>query len=323
MRDMLTTTIRIMLGMIVSAAILLGVSLFDCAAYADGEVTYHDDGESAAAELREAMKQRKGSVTIGVSGKADEETLKKAIGNLIDLAAKHTGAPDEGDYLSFQFASYKGEAQTTLDGLTPVVEITYKLAYYDTAEQEAETDTKVKEIMTEIATDDLSDYEKIAAIHDYICENTEYEPAEDSNDIRRTAYGALVEGKAVCQGYSAALYRLLLEAGIDNRIIFGTGVESGGIEGPHTWNIVELGGEYYYIDLTWDDSTMSHDYFLLPTGSGFEDEHIASPEYDEDFFTEQYPLAKEEYREDITTYVKKTLRVAKKVAAAFSKAMAE
>jgi transglutaminase-like putative cysteine protease len=214
-------------------------------------------------------------------------------------ALEHTGEPDEGDYINFQYASYEGSAETTVADGAPAVKIEYKLSYYDSLDQEAEVDRKVKEIMKELDLDDMTDYEKTVAIYDYLCDNTEYEAAEDGDDIRRTAYGALVQKKAVCQGYSLALYRLLLAAGVDNRIIFGTGIDPGGSDGAHTWNIVNLYGKYYYIDATWDDSTGSRKHFLQPAGSGFEDTHIPDDEYEDDFFTTQYPLADTEFNGEI------------------------
>lgn len=281
--------------LLISAAAALAVcfAALQITAEASG-VTYHENEKEAVAELREAMKQRKNKVTIGIKGEPDEKKLKRSIGGLIKKASEHTGEPDEGDYIAYQFASYKGVAHTTYSGSTPVYEIEYDLEYYDDAEQEEEVSKKAAEILAELDLSDRTDYEKIRAIHDYLCKNIEYEPVEVGGSIRYTAYGALIEGKAVCQGYSVSLYRLLLEAGISNRIIYGTGSSAFTEGGPHTWNIVELDGEYYYMDVTWDDSTGSHDYFLIPEGEGFEEEHIAGDGFDEDFFTEDYPVSDEE-----------------------------
>jgi transglutaminase-like putative cysteine protease len=259
------------------------------------DTTYHETEIEASSELKESMKERKGTATIGIKGKTDQEGLQQIIGRVIGEATEHTGEPDEGDYILFQYASYKGQARTEIAGVSPVVEIEYDLSYYDDAEQEAEVDTKVTEILEELDLENKMDYEKVSAIHDYICSNVEYEAAVDGSDIRRTAYGALIEGRAVCQGYSVSLYRLLLEAGIDNRIIFGEGLSPDGTTGPHTWNIVELYGKYYYMDITWDDSTGKQDFFLVPAGAGFEDEHRADDKYREESFTERYPMADEAF----------------------------
>ena len=271
-----------------------GLTFFAMPYYAYAQdITYYEDENDAADELREAMKERRSNSAVGIKGKTDQEGIKQIIGRLIDKATEHTGKPDEGDYILFQYSSYKGKASTQISGVSPVVDTEYDLTYYDNAEQEAEVDKKVEEIMENLDLANKMDYEKVSAIHDYICDNVEYEAAVDDNDIKRTAYGALIEGRAVCQGYSVCLYRLLLEAGIDNRIIFGEGISPDGTTGAHTWNIVELYGKYYYMDITWDDAIGKHDYFLVPAGAGFEDEHKADSKYREESFMERYPMAEE------------------------------
>ena len=65
-----------------------------------------------------------------------------------------------------------------------------------------------------------TEYGKIKAIYDYICQHVTYDFANlnnDSYDLKYTSYAALVNGTAVCQGYSALFYRMALEAGLDAR----------------------------------------------------------------------------------------------------------
>ena len=74
-----------------------------------------------------------------------------------------------------------------------------------------------------------------------------------TDDMRHTAVGALLEGKATCEGYSQALTLLYRMAGIPCGIITGVGVDSmTGWPENHSWNIINLGG-YSLIDATWND----------------------------------------------------------------------
>ena len=292
-------------------------------ANAEDELTYHEDVEDAVAEMREAMKERETEVTIGIIGTTDQDGLRQSISELLDRATEHTGKPDEGDYINFQYASYKGEARTTHSGALPAIEIKYDLSYYDNAEQEAAVSAKIDEILDGLDLERKTDYEKVEAIHEYLCKNVKYEEAESSDDVRRTAYGALVEGRAVCQGYCVALYRLLLEAGVDNRVIFGNGVGPNGESAAHTWNIVDLYGDYYYVDITWDDAAGTEEYFLIPAGAGFEDEHIPGEEYDENFFTEKYPVASEAFAGDVMGSFDKIMWAAQDLEAAVLSIAAE
>ena len=296
------------------AMVLCAAASLTCVCAED--VVFHEDADGAAAELREAMKDRKSEATVGLIQDVDQESLKKLIGGTLAKAVRHTGVPDEGDYINFQYSRYDGSAKTErVKGKTGVV-LKYKLAYYDSAKQEKEVDAKVDEVIRSLELDDKSDYEKLVAIHDWLCDNVEYD-SDGGSDIRRTAYDAIVNGKAVCQGYSNALYRLLLEAGIDNRIIFGKGVEDNGITMAHTWNIVDLYGKYYYVDATWDDSTGSSDYFLQPAGD-FTDSHVPGDEYGNDFFTKKYPVSEEEFTFDVGKPNAAVISCAKKMAEALS-----
>ena len=289
--------------------VLCAAASFTCV-FAEDPV-FHEDAGEAAAELREAMKNRENEVTVGLIQDVDQESIKKVIGGLLEKAVEHTGVPDEGDYINFQYGRYDGSARTQrVKGKTGVV-VSYKLSYYDTAEQEKELDAKVDEVIESLDLEDKSDYEKLLAIHDWLCSNVEYD-SDNGSDQRRTAYDAIVNGKAVCQGYSNALYRLLLEAGVDNRIVYGKGVESSGITMPHTWNIVDLYGKYYYVDVTWDDSTRSRDYFIQPEGE-FTKNHIADKDYAGDHFTGEYPISKEAFTFDIGKPNAAVIRCAKKM----------
>lgn len=74
------------------------------------------------------------------------------------------------------------------------------------------------------------------------------------------AYGALVDGKAVCDGYTKAFQYLLQRVGIQSFMVTGIG---NGVK--HAWNIVRIDGKYYNVDLTWDDqkSDIIYTYFNI------------------------------------------------------------
>ena len=100
-----------------------------------------------------------------------------------------------------------------------------------------------------------SAFEKELYFHDYICENTEYDndsaaDLDSANPNSMTSYGALIEGKAICEGYSKAMQLLCLKSGIPCCTVYG---EHSGV--PHMWNIIDPGDGLYYIDVTFDDSS--------------------------------------------------------------------
>lgn len=143
----------------------------------------------------------------------------------------------------------------------------------------------IKEILDSQISASMSDYEKELAIHDYLvthCKYSSITTKSPESDIYR-AYGALVNGDAVCNGYAEALQLLFTCAGLKSQFVIGT---ADGID--HAWNLVELDGKWYHVDATWNDPTPDqgkktvHPYFNV-TDEIIEQSH----EWDK----EEYPMA--------------------------------
>ena len=121
---------------------------------------------------------------------------------------------------------------------------------------QGELETAVK---TAVATVPVgaSDFEKECAINDYLVDHVTYNEAAAASPQfavgnEHNAYGALVEGSCVCDGYACA-YKLLSDRlGMDSCIIFGSAVNRSGSNEFHAWNCVKLEGEWYHLDVTWN-----------------------------------------------------------------------
>ena len=108
-----------------------------------------------------------------------------------------------------------------------------------------------------------SEFEKELYLHDALAKRIVY--IEDVN--AHNAYGALVEGRAVCEGYAESFQYLLQMTGIQSFIAVGSSVNpTTQIPEGHGWNYVRIDGKYYHVDLTWNDQSnyIYHAYFNLP-----------------------------------------------------------
>ena len=114
---------------------------------------------------------------------------------------------------------------------------------------------KVRIALAECIRPGMTEYEKELAIYEYVLTRCTYGFLEENPDDSYNAYGALLEGKAVCNGYAQAFMLLSSCAGLETQIIYG---DAGGES--HAWNCVKLDGEWYMVDATWDDP--------LPDASG-------------------------------------------------------
>lgn len=118
--------------------------------------------------------------------------------------------------------------------------------------QSKQVDSIVKNVINEIISPSMSDFEKEKAIHDYIVNTTRYDNENFNNQTTpiesHTAYGVFVNKVAVCEGYAIAMKKLLDEVNIESLLVIGTAKDS-----DHSWNLVKLDNEWYHVDPTWDD----------------------------------------------------------------------
>lgn len=141
-------------------------------------------------------------------------------------------------------------------------------------------DAKVNSIVSK-ASSLKNSFEKELYLHDYLCEHVAYDNdsagnSQNFNPNSITAYGALVEGKAICEGYSKAMQLLCLKCGIPCNLVFG---QHEGVS--HMWNIINPGDGLYYLDTTFDDSSKNqtlHIYFNV-TKKSLEEDHIFDEGY--------------------------------------------
>ena len=107
-----------------------------------------------------------------------------------------------------------------------------------------------------------SDYDSVLKVHDYLIEHFEYDYS--TKMANHTDIDGFKDGVMVCSGYSLAAYYLLNKAGVETRLITGYGGD-GEPTNNHMWNIVMVDGNWYNLDVTWDDrggENKSYDYFL-------------------------------------------------------------
>lgn len=111
----------------------------------------------------------------------------------------------------------------------------------------SETDAAVlvacKQVMEQLITEGMSPAEQELAIHDWMIDHTAYDEARQLSS-RNHPYGLLVEGKAVCMGY-ANTFQLFMDL-LEIPCLTVT-------SDTHAWNLVELDGAWYGVDVTWDD----------------------------------------------------------------------
>lgn len=126
---------------------------------------------------------------------------------------------------------------------------------------------KASDVIKEKVTDNMSDYEKELAIHDFITSWSSFDYSvfsHSTDNIKEgsdTPYGVLINREAMCHGYSSTFQLFMDMLEIESIIVYGH-PNSEGVE--HSWNMVKLDGEWYCVDVAWDDpigGSPTHTYF--------------------------------------------------------------
>ncbi|MCR4902870.1 MAG: hypothetical protein K6A23_08425 [Butyrivibrio sp.] len=133
--------------------------------------------------------------------------------------------------------------------------------------QQAKQTYKAATRLAKKAKGKSSQYKKALALHNALINNTSYMSGQYSG---QTAYEALVCKGSVCAGYARA-YKLLCDiCGIPCYCVYGNAGGGLGGGGAHQWNVIKLNGQWYEVDVTFDEGisqngTISKEFFCLST----------------------------------------------------------
>ena len=135
----------------------------------------------------------------------------------------------------------------------------------DSQYDEQKYEQRLAELIAETCLEGMEPWQMVLNIHDRIVTKCTYDYSGINN-----GYGALVDGKTACYGYSRLFLEAMERLEIPCKIVIAEDTGGGAI---HAWNAVELEGEWYHLDLTWDDPSgvpgygfCRHKHFLKSDG---------------------------------------------------------
>lgn len=245
---------------------------------------------TAVKSIRTKMKKRECTVegTFNLFATSADTAMKEIEKQIF----AYTSDAQEGDYLRDNCLSYSYSYSTSTVSGNRVLKYKYIFEYKTTYEQEQVVSINVSQILSHLSLSGLSNYEKAEKIYDYIVKNVSYDYQHylDSSYIPQfTAYAALVDKKAVCEGYSLLFYRIAVEAGITCRIVSGKVGNS-----AHAWNLLKLDDLYYCIDTTFASSGNNSDSYFLKGSITFKD-HILNGEFTSEQYKKEVPISDFDY----------------------------
>ena len=119
---------------------------------------------------------------------------------------------------------------------------------YCTAQDVAAMQVKLDQLVDQANTLCQTDLEKVFYVHEWLVQNIAYDREHLSDDVQddHNLRGALLDGTAVCDGYAKTYALTLRKLGITGVLVTSKDI-------GHAWNMVELDGNWYQVDCTWDD----------------------------------------------------------------------
>ena len=178
-------------------------------------------------------------------------------------------------------------------------EANYLAEEFNSKEQIDQAISQIEQVKNQIIQNKTGNtYEDIKMVHDYLIDNISYDSSLSKANIYNI-YGALVNRECVCEGYARAFKYLLDELNIPCVMVIGTGTNSQGETENHAWNYVQLNGNWYAVDTTWDDPVVigggtaseesRYKYFLV--GAEFiNQDHSPNGQFTEGGKTFSYPV---------------------------------
>lgn len=251
----------------------------------------YDTLEAAGAAVKRGLLRRQKDIAIRIRCNIDptDEAWTSASKMIYAVAIRHSGAPTDGDYLRYEYGGVNCTGSAVGIGTKGpyYYEFNYAPLYFTNYAQEMELDERIDSILSGLQVAGKSDEQKISAVYQYLCDHVSYE--EGTSMISFTAYGALINGHASCQGIAVAFYRMCLELGVDARVV--TSAEMG-----HAWNIARADGRRYYaLDATWDAGARSETRkYYLKGRTSWQERHTLGDEFLNGSFAE-YDFPAQDY----------------------------
>lgn len=261
--------------------------LYNTLKYKKPEVAVQDTGDTALLaafkdEVQKRINAYETNITLPYKTKNgnQEEVMKTLFNAYKEVASKNEYTNYNRSNVSYGISGSPGNYTFTL-----------KITYRETKEQTEYVMKQAKAIVSSITQVGMDDHEKVKAIHDYVVKHISY----DTSYKAYTAYEALVNRSAVCQGYALLTYQLLKEAGIENHFVVGTGDGQ-----PHAWNLVKIENKWYHLDTTFDDPVPDEQGRVTYSYFNLSDEQIVR---NHEWNRSDYPQATTNYYSTLTNKI--------------------
>ena len=285
--------IKRFLALTLVLCLCIGAMVFSASA---NEAEFTNDYDVVVGIIRDGLQNHQSEININYQLPVDQfggslQDMERLVSKILE----EVSAPPY-EHLKYSYICINTAFRMTTYTDVHNMYLRFNVEYYIDKQMNDRLEQEMDALLARIITRGMSDYDKIDAIYDWMCDNITYDYAnlnDDSHTLKYTAYAALINRTAVCQGYAELLDRLAAKVGVDSCIISGWQTSTGC---RHAWNIVELSGRYYNVDATWDINYHANDsyFYFLRCDDHFYD-HTRDPEFTTKSFYKAYPMSSTDY----------------------------
>lgn len=150
------------------------------------------------------------------------------------------------DHPELYYMGHAFSASVGMGGTAVLVNMDYVYSEDEIRSCEAMLRRAVSIVRTRLRAS-MDEFEKIVTVAEYVVRNCDYEIDFVKN---QNAAAAICYHKAQCSGYARAITYILDKLGIWSIVVDGYGGDGLGGGGPHAWNMVKVGSNYYHLDVT-------------------------------------------------------------------------
>lgn len=253
---------QLLITLLVFSFLLTPVFAFGTVAEGEGEATLLQEGSYEILKPTTQPKRRLRAAAASASTTADDFLYSQLydMSSSINLSSYNISINDIGAiygnvinchpdlfYVSGSFRYSYYPSTNTIANLTP----TYWMTQEEVAPAREIFYTGAAKALAEV-DDSMTDLQKALTLHEYLCSNGIYPDISDgSQTIHHSAYGFFYNHTVVCQGFSLAYIYLLQQLEIECTYVSSDSMN-------HAWNKVKLDGNWYNVDVTWDNFDMNN-----------------------------------------------------------------
>lgn len=221
------------------------------------DVTVLDSLEKVTAHVQACAERGDGSIAMLLSADVYDQLMDGVSAFFVSDAKFYDLIANAGIFTADDISFYRHSGAINLRNVhyyagTSILRAVENGDLSRLSQREQQTLDAARQLAAECARE--SAVETARAIHDALCERIVY--TNDETTVEDDCcIGALLNGRANCDGYADAMLLVGRLAGLNVRYQHGDSLDSGlnGMFSTHMWNLMELDGTWRMIDVTWDD----------------------------------------------------------------------